>query len=151
MNQILEAYKSVGNEAFTKMVIDAAPYFGTVDPMFVDLRPGYVEAKLPNTKKVHNHMGTVHAIAMCNAAELVGGMMTEVSIPDSNRWIPVEMTVRYLKMAKTDLRVVASGSDIDWTVLGYIKVPIHIYDTGETEVFSADITMKISKKKRQDP
>ena len=90
----------------------------------------------------------MHASAMCNAAELVAGMMTEVSIPDSCRWIPTEMTVRYLAKAKTDLRVVANGEHIDWNVVGEIKVPVSIYDADGKEVFEAVITMKVSPKKQ---
>lgn len=146
MNRILEFYRSTDNETFTRAVTESAPYFSTISPLFLDLKPGYAEVKFPNTRSVQNHLGTVHAIAMCNAAELVAGMMTDVSIPDSHRWIPIEMTVKYLAKAKTDLRAVAYGDDIDWTVIGEIRVPISIYNTEEKEVFSAVITMKISPK-----
>lgn len=147
MSEMLGLYKSTNNEEFTKLLIGAAPYFGTIDPLFVVLKPGYAEVKMPNTKSVQNHMGTVHAIAMCNAAELVAGTMTEVSIPNTHRWIPAEMTVKYLAKAKTDLKAVANGNDIDWNVLGETKVPVSIYDTEGKEVFTALITMKISLKK----
>jgi len=148
MSQVLELYRSTNNKEFTKLITQAAPYFSTIDPMFEELKPGYAEITVPNTKSIHNHMGTVHAIAMCNAAELVAGMMTEVSIPDSCRWIPTEMTVRYLAKAKTDLRVVANGEHIDWNVVGEIKVPVSIYDADGKEVFEAVITMKVSPKKQ---
>ncbi len=146
MRQTLELYKSTGNEDFSKLVTELAPYFSTINPMFVDLKPGYAEVMVPNTKSVHNHLGTVHAIAMCNAAELVAGMMTDVSIPDSYRWIPVGMTVEYLAKAKRDLKAVAIGDGIDWTAIGETKVPVSIYDTEGTEVLSAVITMKIDLK-----
>ena len=81
MSEILKLYKSAGNKEFTKMVTDFAPYFSTINPMFENLKPGYAEVKIPNTKSVHNHLGTVHAIAMCNATELAAGIMTDVSIP----------------------------------------------------------------------
>lgn len=147
MNRILEFYRSTTNENFTKVVTESAPYFSTIEPMFVELKPGYAEVKMPNTRSIQNHMGTVHAIAMCNAAELVAGMMTEVSIPSTYRWIPMEMTVKYLAKAKTDLRAVADGNGIDWTITGATKVPVSILDTDGKEVFTAVITMKISPKK----
>lgn len=50
-----------------------------------------------------NHIGTVHAIAMCNMAELAGGTMTEVTVPSTHRWIPKGMTVEYLKRQKQTL------------------------------------------------
>jgi acyl-coenzyme A thioesterase PaaI-like protein len=147
MNQTLEMYNATGNADFTKMVTEFAPYFQTIDPMFVALKSGYAELTFANQKKVHNHLGTVHAIAMCNAAELVAGMMTEVSIPDDLRWIPVGMTVKYLAKAKTDLKAVAQGDGVDWTATGNTDVPVVIYDTAGKEVFTAVITMNISPKK----
>lgn len=147
MNEALEMYKALGNADFTKLVTEVAPYFQTIDPMFVDLKSGYGELTFTNQKKVQNHLGTVHAIAMCNAAELVAGTMTEVSIPGNLRWIPVGMTVKYLAKAKTDLKAIAKGDGVDWTVTGNTDVPVVIYDTDGKEVFTAVITMNISEKK----
>ena len=53
--------------------------------LFVELKPGYAEVRLPFRREVTNHLGSVHAIAMCNAAELVAGTMTDVSIPAGSR------------------------------------------------------------------
>ncbi len=55
-----------------------------------------------------NHIGTVHAIAMCNMAELAGGTMTEVTVPSTHRGFPKAWTVEYLKKAETDLIAVAA-------------------------------------------
>ena len=35
----------------------------------------------PRPPRGHNHLGTVHAIALCNLAELVGGVMTDATHP----------------------------------------------------------------------
>lgn len=147
MNETLNLYNSVGNEEFTNLLTAAAPYFGTISPVFTELKSGYASIDVPNTKEVHNHLGTVHAIAMCNAAELVAGTMTEVSIPETSRWIPSGMSVKYLKKAKTDLKAVAKGDGIDWSKMGMTEVPVSIFDTNGDEVFSAVITMTISPKK----
>ena len=53
-------------------------------------------------------IGTVHAIALCNLAEFVGGLTCEVSIPRDMRWIPKGMDVRYLKKAVGRMRAVAT-------------------------------------------
>ena len=37
MSQILELYRSTNNNEFTKLITGAAPYFSTIDPMFVEL------------------------------------------------------------------------------------------------------------------
>ncbi|MGC4059740.1 MAG: hotdog fold domain-containing protein, partial [Aquabacterium sp.] len=124
MSQILNLFNSVGPEQFTATICQIAPYFSTIQPSVVALRPGYAEATLPLRKEVTNHIGTVHAIALCNAAELVAGTMTDASIPEGYRWIPKGMTVEYLAKAKTDVRAIADGSGIDWTQAGDQVVPV---------------------------
>ena len=80
MSQFLAMFNQMGPEMFSKGITQVAPYFSTIDPEVIELKSGYCEVFLKNQKKVHNHIGTVHAIAMCNAAELAGGMTTDVSI-----------------------------------------------------------------------
>tara|TARA_R110001592_G_scaffold7190_2_gene40578 strand:+ start:29510 stop:29950 length:441 start_codon:yes stop_codon:yes gene_type:complete len=143
MSQFLAMFHQMGPEMFSKGIAQVAPYFSTIDPEVIELKPGYCEVHLKNQKKVHNHIGTVHAIAMCNAAELAGGMTTDVSIPKGARWIPQGMTVEYIAKAKTDLKVVCDGSEIDFSQPGKIIVPVAAFDTEGTKCFTADITMNV--------
>ncbi len=132
-----------GHWLFSRAVCFKAPYFGSVRPTFRVLENGRCEATIPDRRAVHNHIGTVHAIALCNGAELVAGTCTDVSIPDGARWLPVGMTVQYLAKAKTDIRVVTEADAVDWSVAGNLDVPVAAYDTEGTKVFSAVITMNI--------
>ncbi|RJF98009.1 hotdog fold domain-containing protein [Noviherbaspirillum saxi] len=143
MNQTLAMYTQMGNESFSKAVTNFAPYFSTIDPTFVALRPGYAEVRFSNRREVHNHIGTVHAIALCNAAELAAGTMTTVSIPEGRQWIPVGMNVQYLAKAKTDMRIVADGAAVDWEQAGNVEVPVDAFDTEGKRVFTARITMNL--------
>ena len=63
MSQILELYKSTDNETFTRLITEAAPYFNTIDPLFVDLRAGYAEvsvnAKIKCTKNANEKCATI--------------------------------------------------------------------------------------------
>jgi uncharacterized protein (TIGR00369 family) len=147
MNIAYETYKSVGNEEYGKLVCELAPYFSTIDPQFVNMKPGYVEVCIKNRKEIQNHLGSIHAAAMCNVAELVGGMMTEISLPEGKRWIPSGMNVQYLAKAKTDLKAIADGSGIDWTTQDGLTVPVNVFDTDGNKVFSAQITMNIKESK----
>ncbi|MFC7514566.1 hotdog fold domain-containing protein [Herbaspirillum sp. GCM10030257] len=143
MNQTLAMYKQMGNQGFSKAVANFAPYFSTIAPTFLDLRPGYAEVTFANRREVHNHIGTVHAIALCNAAELAAGTMTTVSIPDGRQWIPVGMQVQYLAKAKTDIRVIADGAAVDWQQTGNVDVPVAAFDSAGKKVFTARITMNL--------
>ena len=143
MSQNLALFKQLGAEKFSGAVTSVAPYFATIEPLFIDLRPGHAEVRIRNQRKVHNHIGTVHAIALCNGAELVAGTCTDVSIPEGARWLPVGMTVQYLAKAKTDIRVVTEAESVDWSVAGNVDVPVAAYDTEGVKVFSAVITMNV--------
>lgn len=143
MSQVLEMFNAAGSAQFSKMVCQMAPYFGTIEPEVVGLRPDRAEAKVGFRRDITNHIGTIHAIALCNAAELVAGLMTQVSIPDGMRWIPSGMTVEYLAKAKTDVTAVADGSAVDWQSEGDKIVPVEITDSEGQTVFTARITMNL--------
>lgn len=138
----------LGKRAFSKMVAVKAPYFRSIDPLMLELAPGRCVASLRKRWRVTNHIGTVHAIAMCNLAEFCGGLMTEVSVPATHRWIPKGMTVEYLRKAETDLRAscdcnplpVFGDRGFEW------PVTVSVEDRGGQTVFRAVITMWISPK-----
>lgn len=144
MSQMTQMYQQVGPVQFSAMIGQVAPYFSSIAPQFVELRPGYAEVTFAKRREVLNHLGTVHAIALCNAAELVAGTMTDASIPSGCRWIPRGMTVEYLAKADGDIRAVADGSALDWSVLGDVKVPVMAY-VGDKPVLRAEITMYVSQ------
>jgi len=142
------AGKPGGKWAFSRLVCLKAPYFGSIRPRFEDLRPEYCRLRIRKRRAVLNHIGTVHAIAMCNMAELAGGTMTEVTIPATHRWIPRGMTVEYLKKATTGLVAVATPeSKPDWSAPGDYRVNVLVTDRGNEAVFRAVITMWVSPKK----
>ncbi|MDT8991994.1 hotdog fold domain-containing protein [Curvibacter sp. APW13] len=137
-----------GKWLFSRLVTFKAPYFRSIRPQFDELEPNRCRIHIPKRRAVQNHLGTVHAIAMCNMAELAGGTMTEVSVPATHRWIPKGMEVAYLKKAETDLVAVASpAAGTDWTQTGEHQVHVEVRDTREQLVFRATIAMWVSPKK----
>lgn len=147
--QLFEKFKKfpAGRNLFSLAVCRTAPYFSSIHPLIEDLKPNYVRVSIKKRRSVENHLKTVHAIAMCNMAELAGGLMTDASIPRGARWIPAGMTVAYVKKATTDLVAVANGDDVDWTTNGNIVVPVSVTDTQNNVVFTAQITMNLKQPK----
>ncbi len=139
-----------GKWTFTRMLCVKAPYFSSISPLFEELKPNACKISIKKKRSVLNHIGTVHAIAMCNMAELAGGTMTEVTVPTTHRWIPKGMTVEYLKKAETDLIAIATSVDehYDWDKAGEYLVNVDVLDQHNEKVFHATITMWISKKKK---
>lgn len=135
----------LGDKIFAKAICVSAPYFGTISPQVVHFSEGHCEFKMKKKRSVENHLKTVHAIAMCNLAEVCGGMLMETIIPDDKRWIPKGMTVRYLKKAETDVRGVCKYPK-DNLVLGDNVLKVDVYDLNNVIVFDAEINMYVSEK-----
>ena len=136
-----------GKRIFSKMICLKAPYFGTIKPLFIALRPGYCEITMKKRRAVHNHIKSVHAIAMCNISELAAGTMLEATLPSSMRWIPKGMSVEYLKIARTDLKAMCEISTEGLDHPQELPMTVHVTDTSKAEVFRAVITMHISEKR----
>jgi acyl-coenzyme A thioesterase PaaI-like protein len=146
MAQVLTAWRSltrvplvggpVGKRVFTAFFTRKAPYFSSIHPRFVEIRPNYAEVLIPDRRGVHNHLGTVHAIALCNGLEAAMGALAEVTIPKDKRWIPKGMEVSYTAKASSDITCVAETSPEQWTS-GNPDVPVHVKgvrDDGEVVV-----------------
>ena len=100
------ADRPLGKRLFSVAVMARAPYFGTILPTVETMVPGRCEVRAPKWWGVHNHIGTFHAIAACNLAEITMGMLAEATVPPTHRWIPKAMNVEYLAKA-TGLRASA--------------------------------------------
>jgi len=137
----------LGPRVFTRAFQLAAPYFSTLPMVFTHAEPGLVRANLRHVRKVHNHIGTVHAIALCNLAEAVMGLAAEISIPQSHRWIPKGMTVAYLAKAKGTMHaeavLILPATLADKQELA---VPVSVKDPSGVEVFTAEIRIWVTAK-----
>jgi len=133
-----------GKWLFSKLVGWRAPYFASIGGVFKELRAGFVEVHLKNRRKVHNHIGTVHALAIGNLCELAAGTLIEASLPKHLRWIPKAMTINYLKKAATDLRAVCEIKTPEQLQPGELPMLVNVYDRNDVIVVSAVITMWLS-------
>jgi acyl-coenzyme A thioesterase PaaI-like protein len=132
-----------GSRLFSAAAMLRVPYFASVMPHVRRMEPGLAEVTVPNWFYIHNHLGTVHAIASCNAAEMAMGMLMEATVPTSHRWIPKSMTVQYLEKATTSLRARASIDPPEFAAIieGIeLVVPVSVFDKAGTEVVHAEIT-----------
>lgn len=141
----------LGRRLFSWLVCRKAPYFASISPRMVSLAPGRGEAFIADRRRVRNHLGTVHAIALCNLAEFVGGLTCDASIPASMRWIPRGMTVEYLRKARGTMRAVAVPAFEPHEAAEGYELPVDVIITapdGET-VFRARIAMWVSPRRDQ--
>jgi len=69
-----------GRWLFSRIVCWRAPYFASIALRVDALAPGRCVVRVRDRRRVHNHLGTVHAIALCNAAELAAGLATDATV-----------------------------------------------------------------------
>ena len=121
MSQVLNLWQKasgvpvVGARAFSFLVAQKAPYFFTIRPRFTVIEPHHVELVFRDRRGVHNHIGTVHAIALCNGLEAAMGALAEATIPEGKRWIPKGMDVAYTAKATGEITCVAETDVDQWT------------------------------------
>jgi len=152
MNAALSMWKKLESKPFGKTLFSTAicwkaPYFGSIRPRFEEFAPGRTRVSMKKRRSVTNHIGTVHAIAMCNLAELAAGTMTEISIPATMRWLPKGMQVDYLKKAETDVEATATVGEIADGPARDVPVTVEVKDRAGNVVCRATITMWVSPRK----
>ena len=139
-----------GRWLFSRLVCLKAPYFASISPRIEVLEPSRGVATLRHRRRVTNHLGTVHAIAMCNLAEFIGGLTCDASIPASMRWIPKGMQVQYLKKAVGTLRATATPAYPPRASADGYELPFDVVvaNAGGEAVFEARIAMWVSPRPR---
>lgn len=121
MSQVLTMWRKtsavpvVGSRVFSVLFAQKAPYFASIRPRFLTIEPNRAELLIPKRRRVHNHLGTVHAIALCNGLEAAMGALAEATIPADRRWIPKGMEVSYTAKATSDIVCIAETDPEQWT------------------------------------
>src|SRR4051794_21789787 len=154
MSQVLTLWRRcssvplVGVRAFSFAFSQKAPYFGSVRPRFTVIEPNRAELVIPDRRRVHNHLGTVHAIALCNGLEAAMGALAEATIPASKRWIPKGMTVSYTAKAVGDITCVAETDAGQWAS-GDPDLPVRVRGqmADGTVVIEGVINLWVTEKK----
>lgn len=155
MTQLYDLWKKtsgipvVGKQIFSRAFAMKAPYFGSIHPLVTELRPNHAKVVVPNRRGNHNHIKTVHAIALCNGLEMAMGALAEVTIPRDKRWIPKGMTVSYTAKATSDITCVAETDQEQWdTADGELPVRVKGVRDDGTVVIEGVINLWVTPKKR---
>lgn len=147
---LLSSYRALervplGRHVFSGVYRLAAPYFITIPATITHVEPGEARARMWQAPWVRNHLGTVHAIALCNLAEYTMGAVAEASIPETHRWVPRGMSVEYLQKARGTMHARATlVVPPDLGERAELPVEVSVADDAGTEVFTAEIRLWVT-------
>lgn len=139
------AGRPLGRWLFARAVCFKAPYFASISPRVDALEPGRCTVSFRHRRAVTNHIGTVHAIALCNAAELAAGLAIDAGLPRTLRWIPKGMQVEYLRKAVGTMTATARLEPIEEAgPAREVPVRVDVTDPAGETVFQAIVSMWLS-------
>ncbi len=136
-----------GRWRFARKVCRSAPYVGSLQPRFIELRPAMCKVAVANRKSVRGSRGAVHALAIGNLCELAAGMVTDVTIPPTLTWTTRGMTIEYLRKAHTGVTATARLDKTEWSDAQKVGVPVSVVDDNGAEVARAVVSINVSASK----
>lgn len=136
----------------TRMFCSHVKYAATSKVKIDEISEHQVKMSIANRKRVQNHIGSVHAVAVGLLAESASGIATGVHLTDDKLPLIQTMKIDYTRRVQGDLKAVASISDEQIALMqseakGSTIIPVTITDeSGEEPVQCEMLWAWVTKK-----
>jgi acyl-coenzyme A thioesterase PaaI-like protein len=117
-----------GAVIFSIILRYVVPYSGTLRARVTKLEAGQAELTLKDRRMLRNHLGSIHAMALANFAELTSGLAFLSGQPANSRAIVVGFSIDYLKKARGTLRAKCICNLSLSSEPTNFEVPVEIFD-----------------------
>ncbi len=89
-----------GRWIFSRALGVIVPYSGTVGAMVTEFGAGRAEVRIRERRRLRNHLGSVHAVALANLGELATGLAVISALPPGSRGIVTSLHIAFHKKAR---------------------------------------------------
>ena len=126
-----------GKTLFSLLVGRMTPYSGSIGARVEDLSPGWCRVSLRDRRRVRNHLGSIHAIALANLAELASGLAVLAGLPPTVQGIVTGFSISYSRKARGRLVAECRAPNLDVTSEQECEASLAITDAGGNVVAQA--------------
>ncbi|WKW11947.1 DUF4442 domain-containing protein [Pseudogemmatithrix spongiicola] len=132
-----------GEWLFAKIFARTVPYSGSVRPRIKVLEPGHAEVEIPDIRANRQHLGSVHAIALMNVAEMASGLAMMAGLPENIRGIVTTLSMTYHKKARGTIRAVSRVTVPTVTADQDFEVIAECFDPSGTKVATGKVLWRL--------
>ena len=119
------------------------PYTGSVSPHVLILEPGLARISIRQRRRLEQHLGSIHAIALANVAEFASGAAMSTALPPGFRGIVTKLQIEYLKKARGVVTAEARTNLPDLSVEGDHDFVANVHDEAGDLVARATVTWRL--------
>ncbi|MCS6856809.1 MAG: DUF4442 domain-containing protein [Sandaracinaceae bacterium] len=136
-----------GKQAFSALIARLAPYTGTIRATVLELERTRALLEMKDRPSLRNHLGSIHAIALANLAELSGNIALAYGLPDDARFIVLRLEIDYLKKARGTLHAEGRAPLVSDSSEKEVEVEVEIRNSQGERCAQAKIRSLVGPKK----